>query len=73
MYYNYDELFIYIQIDLPESVTKRYNHSLSTFYISKQCVWVIVTGGKRERNKSRNTGKVIVGSDVTFIIELGIR
>ena len=44
-------LFILIyssfQIDLPESVTKRWGHSLSTFYISKECVWVVVTGGWR--------------------------
>ena len=37
-----------LQIDLPESVTNRFAHSLSTFYISKQCVWVVVTGGTRD-------------------------
>jgi len=34
-----------LQIDLPESVSKRYLHSLSTFYVSRRCLRIIVIGG----------------------------
>ena len=49
-----------LQIDLPESVTKRYAHSLSTFYISKHCIWIAVTGG------------IVTDPYITMIVELGM-
>ena len=55
-----------LQIDLPESVTDRYGHSLSTFYISKHCIWIVVTGGKRDARVS------ITDPDITMIVELGM-
>ena len=58
-----------LQINLPESVTKRFSHSMSTYYISKSCVWTIVTGGDIE---SDNTRVPVTGCDVTVIIELGM-
>ena len=54
-----------LQIDLPESVTKRGTHSLSTFYISKQCVWLVVTGGVGD-------GVLVTDPYITMIVELGM-
>ena len=61
-----------LQINLPESVIKRYNHSMTTYEISNGHVWLIFTGGYREYNRFNKTNIVITGSDVTFIIELGM-
>ena len=61
-----------LQINLPESVIKRYNHSMTTYEISNGHVWLIVTGGCSEFDRSRNSNIVITGSDVTFIIEIGM-
>ena len=61
-----------LQINLPESVIKRYNHSMTTYEISNGHVWITVTGGCSEFDRSNNTFIPITGSDVTFIIELGM-
>ena len=61
-----------LQINLPESVVKRYYHSMTTYEISNGHVWLIVTGGCRELDRSDNSNIVITGSDITFIIELGM-
>ena len=61
-----------LQIKLPESVIKRYNHSMTTYEISNGHVWITVTGGSSEFDRSDNTFIPITGSDVTFIIELGM-
>ena len=61
-----------LQINLPESVIKRYNHSMTTYEISNGHVWLVVTGGYREWDRSDDASIVITGSDVTFIIELGM-
>ena len=61
-----------LQINLPESVTKRYDHSMTAYKISNGHVWLIITGGSNKVDQSRNTGIVITGSDVTIIIELGM-
>ena len=67
-------MFIYssLQINLPESVIKRFQHSMTTYEISNGNVFIVVTGGYREYNQSDNTNIPITGSDVTFIIELGM-
>ena len=61
-----------LQINLPDSVTKRFYHSMSTYYISKERFWIIVTGGCSEYNRSNNTGLPITGSNITVITELGM-
>ena len=61
-----------LQINLPESVVKRYSHSMATYEISNGHVWLIVTGGCSEWGRSNKTSILITGSDVTFIIELGM-
>ena len=60
------------QINLPDSVTKRFYHSMSTYYISKERFWIIVTGGSNGYNRSVNTAPPITGSNITVIIELGM-
>ena len=55
-----------LQIDLPESVTKRGAHSLSTFYISKHYIWVMVTGGMIDARVS------VTDPYITMIVELGM-
>ena len=58
-----------LQISLPDSVTKIFDHSMSTYYISKERFWIVVTGGYSEHNQS---DLPITGSNNTVIIELGM-
>ena len=44
---------------------------MSTYYTSKSCVWIIVTGGYKQYNRSDNAD-LITGCDVTVIMELGM-
>ena len=61
-------MLIYLsQIHLPDSVTKRYAHSMTTFEISNECVWVVVIGGS-----IKIFDVPITGSDIMVIIELGM-
>ena len=61
-----------LQINLPDSVTKRFYHSMSTYYISKDRFWIVVTGGYNEYDLSDNTTQPITGSNILVIIELGM-
>ena len=61
-----------LQINLPDSVTRRFAHSMSTYYISKERIWVIVTGGYSEYNQSTKTTRSITGPYTMMIIELGM-
>ena len=45
---------------------------MTTYEISNGHVWITVTGGFREWDESDGTDILITGSDVTFIIELGM-
>ena len=45
---------------------------MSTYYISKERFWIVVTGGWNECHQSDNTAEPITGSNITVIIELGI-
>ena len=60
-----------LQINLPDSVTTRFYHSMSTYYISKERFWIVVTGGCNEY-RSDDTVQPITGSDTIMIIELGM-
>ena len=55
-----------LQIDLPESVTNRVGHSLSTFYVSKRYIWIVVIGGTRDDDV------LVTDPDITMIVELGV-
>ena len=61
-----------LQINLPESAIKRFDHSMTTYEISNGHVWITLTGGCREWDQSDDNNIVITGLDVTFIIELGM-
>ena len=37
-----------LQIPLPESVTGRYDHSLTAVTMSPHCVWLVIVGGYEE-------------------------
>ena len=61
-----------LQINLPECVSKRYYHSITPYQISNNRVWIIINGGYKDRNLSRNTSILVTGRDVTIIVELGM-
>ena len=61
-----------LQINLPDSVTNRFAHSMSTYYISKERFWIVVTGGCSKYNPSTKTALPITGSNILVIIELGM-
>ena len=61
-----------LQINLPDSVTKRFYHSMSTYYISKERFWIVVTGGYSEYIRSTKAVQPITGSNTLVIIELGM-
>ena len=65
-------IYLSLQINLPDSVTTRFAHSMSTYYISKERFWIVVTGGGNEYNISNVEVEPITGSDITVIIELGM-
>ena len=65
-------IYASLQINLRDSVTKRFYHSMSTYYISKERFWIIVTGGCNEYDRSDNTYLPITGSNILVIIELGM-
>ena len=54
------------QINLPDSVTKRFGHSMSTYYISKERFWIVVTGGYD------NTVQSVTGFNTLAVTELGM-
>ena len=58
--------FYILQINLPESVCERYNHSVSAFVMGPYCVWLVVVGGKL-----KSGGADIAYPNVTMLIELG--
>ena len=70
-YIIYTLIYSSLQINLPDSVTRRFAHSMSTYCISKERIWVIVTGGYSKYNQSTKTTQSITGPDTMMIIELG--
>ena len=45
---------------------------MSTYYISKERFWIVVTGGYCGINPSNKTTKPVTGSNALVIIELGV-
>ena len=45
---------------------------MTTYEVSNGHVWLVVTGGYSEYDESDNTFIPVTGSDVTYIIELGM-
>ena len=69
---------IYIlQINLPQSVSERYTHSLSVYTVGLNCVWIVVTGGFEERHTKTIDGVVqyrgtyVSHPNIAMVIELG--
>ena len=56
-----------LQVNLPDSVTERCAHSLSTFIMGPHCVWLVVIGG------AVNIGHSTPVKDptITMLVELG--
>ena len=66
------------QIVLPESVTGRKGHSLSSIMMSPDCVWLVVVGGDGAtewrdvgRGVKKPFGTRITDPNITMLIELG--
>ena len=55
----------FAQIPVPESVTKRWAHSMTSFTVSVNCAWLLITGGATE------VGVPITGPNTVMIVELG--
>ena len=53
-------------------MTRRYNHSISSYTVSDECVWIVITGGHKQYNPERNTDTLITGPDTTVLVELGM-
>ena len=69
---------IYIlQINLPQSVSERYYHSLSVYTVGLNCVWIVVTGGYVEPHKEtidgvvKYSGTYVSHPNIAMVIELG--
>ena len=66
-----------LQINLPYSVSERYDHSLSVYTVGLNCVWIVVTGGFAERLKETIDGVVeyrhiyVLHPNIAMVIELG--
>ena len=53
-------------------MTRRYGHSISSYTVSDECVWIVITGGLEQYNSEDKTGTHITGPDTTVIVELGM-
>ena len=68
-----------LQIPLPESVTGRYNHSLTAVTMSPHCVWLVIVGGYQKLEwedvgggvKEPRYTYIIDANRLIMIIELG--
>ena len=53
-------------------MTRRYAHSISSYTVSDECVWIVITGGFKQYNPETNTETLITGPDTTVLVELGM-
>ena len=53
-------------------MTRRYSHSISSYTVSDECVWIVITGGYKQYNPEDDTGTFITGPDTTVLVELGM-
>ena len=52
-------------------MTRRYGHSISSYTVSDECVWIVITGGDKQYNPEDETHTFISGPDTTLLVELG--
>ena len=68
-------LFIIIlQINLPQSVSERFAHSLSVYTVGLNCVWIVVTGGcadPRPDGVGNYRETYVSHPNIAMVIELG--
>ena len=61
-----------LQVNLPEFVSKRYDHSMAVFTVGLNCVWIVVTGGYVNRYEDEEFGDMFVTQpNITIIVKLG--
>ena len=53
-------------------MTRRFDHSISSYTVSDECVWIVITGGVKRYNPERGTDTLITGPDTTVLVELGM-
>ena len=53
-------------------MTRRYFHSISSYTVSDECVWIVITGGFKQYNPGYKTGTLVSGPDTTVLVELGM-
>ena len=53
-------------------MTRRYNHSISSYTVSDECVWIVIAGGFKQYNPYHNTITLITGPETTVLVELGM-
>ena len=52
-------------------MTRRYDHSISSYTVSDECVWIVITGGYKRDNSESKTSTDITHADTT-VLELGM-
>ena len=58
-------MHLFVQISVPETVTMRRVHSMTSFTLSLNCVWLLIVGGGTTR------GDPVTSPNTVMIIELG--
>ena len=53
-------------------MTRRYDHSISSYTVSDECVWIVITGGVKRYNPDDDTSTLITGPDTIVLVELGM-
>ena len=58
----------FMQVTLPDCISERFDHSISAFLVSGQCVWIVVIGGLTELDSTR---KLNPATELAAMCELG--
>ena len=53
-------------------MTRRFDHSISSYTVSDECVWIVITGGFERYNPEHDTNTLITDPDTTVLVELGM-
>ena len=57
---------------MPDYVTRRYDHSISAYAVTKECTWIVITGGYEQYNHDDSTSTFITSPASLVLMELGI-
>ena len=58
--------YFFAQIPVPESVTRRWGHSVTSFTVFVNCVWLLTTG-----EATTTEGESVTSPNTVMIVELG--